>query len=53
MYVDDILIASNNKHAVDELKVLLDQKFNLKELGDLKFFWGLEVARNADGIDLC
>ena len=53
VYVDDILIASNNKHAVDELKVLLDQKFNLKELGDLKFFLGLEVARNADGIDLC
>ena len=53
VYVDDILIASNNKHAVDELKVLLDQQFKLKDLGDLKFFLGLEVARNADGIDLC
>ena len=53
MYVDDILIASNNKHAVDELKVLLDQQFKLKDLGDLKFFLGLEVVRTADGINLC
>ena len=53
VYVDDILIASNNKHAVDELKVLLDQKFKSKELGDLKFFLGLEVVRTADGINLC
>ena len=53
MYIDDILIASNNKHVVDELKVLLDQKLKLKDLGDLKFFLGLEVARNADGINMC
>ena len=36
VYVDDILIASDNKQAVDELKVLLDQQFKLKELGALK-----------------
>ena len=45
VYVDDILIASDNKQAVDELKILLDQQFKLKDLGDLKFFLGLEVAR--------
>ena len=50
VYVDDILIASDNKKAVDELKILLDQQFTLKDLGDLKFFLGLEVARTTDGI---
>ena len=53
VYVDDILIASDNKQAVDELKVLLDQQFKLKDLGGLKFFLGLEVARTTNGISLC
>ena len=38
---------------VDQFKVLLDQKFKLKDLGDLKFFLGLEVARTDKGITLC
>lgn len=53
VYVDDILIISDNKQAVDELKDMLDQQFKLKDLGDLKFFLGLEVARTANGINLC
>ena len=35
------------------MKILLDQQFKLKDLGDLKFFLGLEVARTTDGINLC
>ncbi|XP_023909523.2 uncharacterized mitochondrial protein AtMg00810-like [Quercus suber] len=53
VYVDDVLIASNDKKGVEEFKVLLDQKFKLKDLGDLKYFLGLEVARTAKGISLC
>ena len=53
VYVDDVLIASNDKDKVDQFKVLLDQKFKLKDLGDLKFFLGLEVARTDKGIALC
>ena len=53
VYVDDILLASDNKQVVDELKVLLDQQFKLKDLGDLKIFLGLEVARATSGISLC
>ena len=53
VYVDDVLIASNDKDKVDQFKLLLDQKFKLKDLGDLKFFLGLEVARTDKGIALC
>ena len=33
-------------------KVLLDDRFKLKDLGDLKYFLGLEVARSVKGIAL-
>ena len=38
VYVDDIIIANSNKE-VENLKCSLDNQFNLKDLGDLKFFW--------------
>ena len=53
VYVDDILIASNDVNAVEDLKVFLDQKFKLKDFGSLKYFLGLEVARLEKGIILC
>ena len=53
VYVDDILIASNNVQAIKELKVCLDQHFKLKDLRGLKYFLGLEVARSDKGITLC
>ena len=46
VYVNDVLIACNDKEEVDQFKVLLDQKFKLKDLGDLRYFLGLEIARS-------
>jgi hypothetical protein len=53
VYVDDILIASNDMKSVTKLKNALDAKFKLKDLGNLKYFLGLEVARSSKGISLC
>lgn len=36
-----------------DFKKFLDNKFKLKDLGILKYFLGLEVARNTKGIFLC
>ncbi|XP_040986401.1 uncharacterized mitochondrial protein AtMg00810-like [Juglans microcarpa x Juglans regia] len=52
VYVDDILIASNDTATVHPLKVFLDHQFKLKDLGSLKNFLGLEVARSSKGISL-
>jgi LPS sulfotransferase NodH len=53
VYVDDILLASNNIEAVHTLKNSLHAEFKLKDLGNLKYFLGLEVARSTKGISLC
>ena len=52
VYVDDIVIASNNDKSVENLKVLLDKRFKLKDLGQLKYFLVLEVARSDKGISV-
>ena len=52
VYVGDILIIANDSQCVVDLKKLLDTKFGIKDLGALKYFLGLEVARNEKGISL-
>ncbi|XP_021899481.1 uncharacterized protein LOC110815833 [Carica papaya] len=53
VYVDDIVIASNDDQAVEELKGTLKQKFKMKDLRILRYFLGPEIARNDTGITLC
>ncbi|XP_030964271.1 uncharacterized protein LOC115985469 [Quercus lobata] len=53
VYVDDVLIDCNDKVEIDRFEVMLDDKFKLKDLGDSKYFLGLEVARLDKGIALC
>jgi hypothetical protein len=52
VYVDDILIASNNAEAVAQLKNYLDSQFKLKDLGPIRYFLGLEIARSLKGISI-
>ena len=46
------MITRNYSQCVVDLKKLLDTKFGIKYLGALKYFLGLEVARNERGISL-
>ena len=52
VYVDDMIITGNDSACVAKLKTLLDQKFGIKDLGSLKYFLGLEIARNVKGISI-
>jgi hypothetical protein len=53
VYVDDIIIASNDLAFVSHLTTFLDTQFKLKNLGPLKFFLGLEIVRTSKGISIC
>jgi hypothetical protein len=52
VYVDDIAITSNDVAAVNSLIADLNAKFCLKDLGSLKYFLGLEIARSSMGISV-
>ena len=52
VYVDDIVIASPSSSIIATVKTQLQSAFKLKDLGPLKYFLGLEVARSAKGIFL-
>jgi hypothetical protein len=50
LYVGDIAIASNDSVAVKSLISTLNARFQLKDLGVLRFFLGLEIAWTDKGI---
>ncbi|KAG7633109.1 Reverse transcriptase RNA-dependent DNA polymerase [Arabidopsis suecica] len=48
LYVDDMLIASVDKSSVQELKLLLNREFEMKDLGDAKKILGMEITRDRE-----
>jgi hypothetical protein len=50
IYVDDIVIASNDIDVVSSLTAFLNSHFRLKDLGTVKYVLGLEIARTTKGI---
>ena len=53
VYVDDIILAGSDANEIKQVKRELDIAFTIKDLGPLKYFLGMEVARNTTGIHLC
>lgn len=53
IYVDDMIIAGNNTFAMQSFKSYLCDCFKMKDLGALKYFLGLEVARSKHGFYVC
>jgi len=53
VYVDDIILIGNDSKLCTDFNSYLDQCFHIKDLGSLKYFLGIKVARNAQGLFLC
>ena len=50
VYVDDIIITGNNLNEIEGLEEHLDKNFEVKQLGPLRYFLGIEFARSSEGI---
>lgn len=50
VYVDNIIVTGNYEKEKHELKHKLMEEFEIKELGRLKYFLGIEVAYSRQGI---
>jgi hypothetical protein len=50
IYVDDLIITGDNDANIFDLKKLLKQKFEMKDLGELHYFFGIEVIQSPKGI---
>ena len=52
VYVGDIVLTGNCEEEMVHLKQLLSKSFEIKDLGQLRYFLGMEVARSSQGISI-
>ncbi|XP_022865486.1 uncharacterized protein LOC111385334 [Olea europaea var. sylvestris] len=52
IYVNDVILVGNNLQDIEDTKSFLRDQFKLKDLGQLKYFLGIKVARSNKGIVL-
>ncbi|RVW21529.1 Retrovirus-related Pol polyprotein from transposon TNT 1-94 [Vitis vinifera] len=52
VYVDDIVITGSDQDGIQKLKQHLFTHFQIKDLGKLKYFLGIEIAQSSSGVVL-
>ncbi|KAH9666171.1 retrovirus-related pol polyprotein from transposon RE1 [Citrus sinensis] len=52
VYVDDMVVTGNDEEETEALQKYLSREFEMKDLGALKYFLGIEVSRSKGGIFL-
>ena len=52
VYVDDIGLTGDDNLEIKRIKDELATEFEMKDLGNLRYFLGMEVARNRSGISV-
>lgn len=53
VYVDDLILTGSNETTIQSFIFRLNTEFAIKDLGDLSYFLGLEVAYSEAGLFLC
>ena len=50
LYMDDMIITSDDLSGIQELKDFLSQQFEIKDLGRFSYFLGLEITHSTNGL---
>ncbi|GJU43354.1 retrovirus-related pol polyprotein from transposon TNT 1-94 [Tanacetum coccineum] len=50
IYMDDILLTGSDKTMIQSIKHQLDMQFNIKDLGSLHYYLGIEILHNSKGL---
>ncbi|KAA0033074.1 reverse transcriptase [Cucumis melo var. makuwa] len=52
VYVDDIVLSGDDQAEISQLKQRMSNEFEIKDLGNLKYFLGMKVTRSKEGISV-
>ncbi|KAH9685900.1 hypothetical protein KPL70_014158 [Citrus sinensis] len=52
LYVDDLIFTGNNESMFEEFKKSMEKEFDMSDLGKMRYFIGVEVVQNENGIYL-
>ena len=53
IYVDDIIFGSTNEKMCEEFSGLMQSEFEMSMMGELRFFLGLQIKQETNGIFIC
>ncbi|WZZ15660.1 hypothetical protein YC2023_108749 [Brassica napus] len=53
VYVDDLIITGSDKAGIKATKEFLKSVFDIKDLGEMKYFLGIEICRSKEGLFMC
>ena len=50
--IDDIVLSEDDTNEILQLKQKMGEEFKIKDLENLKYFLGMEIARSREGISV-
>ena len=50
LYVDDVIFTGNDDCLAESFKKVMKEEFEMTDIGLLKYFLGIEVEKNENGI---
>lgn len=53
LYVDDLIVTGNDEGMCADFKSSMQSEFEMTDMGNMKFFLGVEVNQSSDGIHIC
>jgi len=50
LYVDDVIFTGNDDHLIENFKTVMKEEFEMTNMGLLRYFLGIEVDKNQNGV---